>query len=107
MNADSNFRNRHLPYSNPLANALVIVVGVIAIAVSFVIGIFALFALVAAIMILAAIIGIRVWWFNRKIQNRMVDGDAVSTTAAPQPEQAVIEGEYRVIQGRKDTDNLD
>lgn len=106
MDTRSNFRNRQLPYGNPLANALVVVVGVLAIAVSFVIGVFALFALIAAVMILAAIIGIRVWWFSRKARGQMAGGEKVTATTTRQHVNTVIEGEYREIQGRKDSDNV-
>lgn len=86
---------------------LVVIVGVLAIAVSFVIGVFALFALVAAVMILAAIIGVRVWWFNRKARKHMAKGASASATTATSSEQTVIEGEYRVVRGRKDRDNVE
>ena len=92
MNAE--FRNRQLPYSNPLANVLVIVVGVVAIAVSFVIGIFALLALLAAVAILGAVIAIRLWWMNYKARK------SGSTTAKPASGAvgiSVIEGEFKVV----------
>ncbi len=56
-------KQRQFPAGNPLANALVVVVGVLVIAVSFVLG---LVALVATAIVLAAIIGVRVWWLKRK-----------------------------------------
>jgi len=96
-----------MPTGNPLANALVIIVGVLAIAISFVIGVFALFALLAAVMILAAIIGIRVWWFNRKARKHMATGDSASASTATRSEQSVIEGEYRVVRRRKDSDKVE
>jgi uncharacterized membrane protein YphA (DoxX/SURF4 family) len=100
VNAD--FRNRQLPYSNPLANALVVIVGVLAIAISFVIGVFALFALIAAVVILGAIIGLRLFWTNRRPRKargsenagrRPVRGNAGNP--------AVIEGEYRDVSARE------
>ena len=93
--------NRQLPYNNPFANALVVVVGVIAIAFSFVVGVVAFFALAAAVITLGAIIAIRVWWHNRKTvrQMRQNPADAVQTGAAN-----VIEGDYTVIAGEKDGD---
>jgi hypothetical protein len=97
VNAD--FRNRQLPYSNPLANALVVIVGVLAIAISFVIGVF---ALIAAVVILGAIIGLRLFWTNRRPRKargsenagrRPVRGNAGNP--------AVIEGEYRDVSARE------
>jgi len=99
---NSSFRSRQLPYDNPLANALVIVVGVLAIAVSLVIGVVALFAIGAAVMILAAVIGIRVWWFNRRLRRQGRTGGKPRDDRAPGDRHAVIEGEFRVLHGRDD-----
>ena len=83
-----------MPVGNPIANILVIIVGVLAIGVSIVLGLFAFVALGAIILVTAAIIGIRVWWFNRKLrQQSPADRDA----ARHKPPAGVIEGEYRVV----------
>ena len=78
-----------LPSGNPIANALVVIVGVLIIAASLVLGFFAFIALSAVVLVTAAIVGIRLWWLRRKAgQGR--DG--------PDPaESHVIEGEYRVV----------
>ena len=102
MNA--NFRNGQLPGNSPLANVLVVVFGVIAIAVSLVIGVVAFISLAAAVLVLGAIIGIRIWWLGMKSQKG---------TAPPQARNrgdhavgnTVIEGEYQVIPGKKDQQN--
>ena len=57
--------NRGLPVGNPIANALLAIVGVLAVAASVVLGLVAFFVLGAIVVVLAAIIGIRLWWFNR------------------------------------------
>lgn len=96
MNAP--FRNRPLPYNSPFANALVIVVGVVAIVFSLVIGVVALFALGAAVLVLAAIIGIRVWWLGFKAGPRKGQPSGERPGDAVKPnDRSVIEGEYRVI----------
>lgn len=86
--------NRGFPAGNPLANALVIVVGTLAIAASVVLGFFAFVVLGSVLVILAAIIGIRLWWFNRKMRNspefRKASGGSSSAHEA-------IEGEYHVV----------
>jgi hypothetical protein len=100
---NANFRNSQLPGNNPFANVLVVVIGAIAIAISFVIGVVALVALAAAVIVLGAIIGIRVWWLGVKSRKRAgqqphdqrVDNSQSSSNA-------VIEGEYHVIAGKKD-----
>ena len=101
MNA--NFRNRQLPGNSPLANVLVVVFGVVAIAISFVIGFVALVALAAAAIVLGAIIGIRIWWLGFK--SRKHAGKQSQSRPAPGSKSgviSVIEGEYQVIPGKKD-----
>ena len=44
---------------------------------------------------LGAIVGLRVWWFNRNLR-RGVQGQAKQKAAAP---GGVIEGEYHVVKG--------
>lgn len=69
---------------NPIANIFVIVVGILAISVSIILGFFAFVVLGSIVLIMAAIIGIRVWWLNRQLRGR-------------KPAGGVIEGEYRVV----------
>ncbi len=96
------FKQRQFPSTNPLANALVIVVGALVIGVSFVLGFVALVALLAAAAVLAAVIRVRLWWLNRKLGARQKNhvnqtGETVSGTK-------IIEGEYRVVGPDKDRD---
>ena len=81
--------------SNPIANALVIVVGTIAIAASIVVGLFAAVVLGAALLILAAFVGIRMWWLQRKAPR----GPGVPPQASPghPGTSQTIEGEYHVV----------
>ena len=87
--------NRGIPAGNPIANALVVIVGALAIGASIVLGFFAFVVLGSIVLVLAAIIGLRVWWFNRKLRNQ--------PGVQPPPDQAapggVIEGEYHVVKG--------
>lgn len=100
MNA--NFKNRSLPYSNPFANALVVVVGMVAIAVFFVIGLVAFFALAAAIVVLASVIGIRVWWLGRHTRNAPGHAYTVNNSRSSASQvSTIIEGECQVIPGDK------
>ncbi len=63
--------------------------------VSIVLGFFAFLVLGGIVLISAAVIGIRVWWLNRK----HVPGQA-GAKPGPKAPGGVIEGEYRVV--RKD-----
>ena len=91
MNAQ--FSKGQIPAGNPLANALVVIVGVLAIAASLVLGVAALIVLGSIVLVFAAVVGIRVWWFNRRLSRQ-----ARSTMRKGAAEKTeVIEGEYHVI----------
>lgn len=86
-----------MPAGNPLANALVIIVGALAIAASLVLGFLAFVVLASIILVMAAIIGVRVWWFNRKLSKM-----AARRGQSPTQAGGVIEGEYHVIVEERD-----
>jgi len=87
--------NSGIPAGNPIANALVVIVGALAIGASIVLGFFAFVVLGSVILVLGAIIALRVWWFKRKLARQAGD--------QPKPQQqsegGVIEGEYHVVKG--------
>jgi len=45
--------------------------------------------------VLAAIIGLRVWWFNRKLRSQ----PGMQSQQEQAPPGGVIEGEYHVVKG--------
>ncbi|MDJ0759676.1 MAG: hypothetical protein QNJ19_09760 [Woeseiaceae bacterium] len=85
--------NRGFPAGNPIANAIVIIVGTLAIAASIIIGFVAFLVLASIILIMAAVVGLRLWWFNRK-HRRQPRRDA-------NHRDGVIEGEFTVIAGEE------
>ena len=87
--------NRGFPAGNPIANALVIVVGTLVIAASIVVGFFAFVVLGSIVLVFGAIIGLRVWWFNRKLRKQ----PGMQKPQDPSPPGGVIEGEYHVVKG--------
>jgi predicted lipid-binding transport protein (Tim44 family) len=91
--------NRGIPAGNPIANALVIIVGALAIGASIVLGFVAFIVLGSIVLILGSIIALRVWWFSRKLRRQ--------AGAQPSPRRAepggVIEGEYHVVKGKKNS----
>lgn len=91
--------DRKLPFSNPIANALVVLVGTLAIAASVVLGFIALLVLGSLVLVLAAVIGIRVWWFNRKVARRAKSRDAGGDRDGREARVRihVIEGDYRDV----------
>jgi membrane protein implicated in regulation of membrane protease activity len=102
------------PAGSPIANFVVVIAGLLAIGISVVLGFFAIvalgisvvlgfFAIVALgsiILVAAALIGIRAWWFNYK-RRRQSPADRQSQ-ARRQPIRGVIEGEYRVVDKNRD-----
>ena len=82
--------NRGIPGGNPIANAFVVIVGILAIAASLVLGFFALVVLGSIVLVLGAIIGLRIWWLNRKLGKQLRNAQAAS-------QGGVIEGEYHVV----------
>jgi uncharacterized membrane protein YphA (DoxX/SURF4 family) len=88
-----------LPAGNPIANVLVVIAGVLAIGVFIVLGFFAFVALSAIFMVTAAIIGVRVWWFKRKLQKASPTGTG---SAGRSTVHGVIEGEYHEVQKDRD-----
>lgn len=96
--------NRGFPAGNPIANALVIVVGALAIGASIILGFFAFVALSSILVILAGIVGIRLWWFKRKF--RRAAGAAADVSRQPHKPGGVIEGEYHVVTDEKDKPGL-
>lgn len=91
---------RHsFPAGNPIANALVIIAGVLAIAASIVLGFFAFVVLSAIVLITAAIVGIRVWWIRQKLRRH---GAAEPGPGPRHSGESVIEGEYRVVHKDRD-----
>ena len=86
--------NQGMPAGNPIANALVIIVGVLAIGVSLVLGFVAFVVLASIVLVLGAIVSLRLWWLNRKF------GAAAarrSARAGQRGQSGVIEGEYHVV----------
>lgn len=95
------FSKQQIPAGNPLANALVIIVGALAIGASLILGVVALIILGSIVLILAAVIGIRVWWLNRRMSKGLRSGKHKESSQ----QIDIIEGEYRVISSDPETDH--
>lgn len=83
------------PVGNPLANALVVIVGTVMIGLSLILGFFAFIAIGSVVLVMAAIIGIRIWWLQRRLRK-----EGVLRPDAPEASGGsieIIEGEYRVV----------
>ncbi len=90
---------------NPIANALVVIVGALAIGAFIVLGVVAFVALGGILLVLAAVLGIRMWWLQRKISAKGPKSDP-----RPQSQAAnttVIEGEFQVVSSDTDENRPD
>jgi membrane protein implicated in regulation of membrane protease activity len=70
------------------------VAGLAAIAASIIIGFFAFVILGSALLVLAAIFGIRLWWYRFKLRRAGQDSAPHATRNDP----SMIEGEYTVVE---------
>ena len=53
-----------MPAGNPLANILVVVVGIIVISLSLALGFVVFLGIATFMLIMAAVVSVRVWWFQ-------------------------------------------
>ncbi len=90
---------RGIRAGNPIANALVVIVGALAIGASIVLGFFAFVVLGSIILVFGAIIALRVWWFNRKLARQAKSQPSAQARSG----DGVIEGEYHVVKGDKNS----
>ena len=86
---------RGFPAGNPIANALVIVVGALVIGASIVLGFFAFVILASLFIMFSAIVGLRLWWFSRRL--RKSSGQHAAAGRDGRSPGGVIEGEYHVV----------
>ena len=93
-------RHGRFPAGNPLANALMVFVGMLAIGAAIVLGFFAFILLASIILVLAGIVGVRVWWVGRKL--RKLHDIAGEAGTRRNDETGVIEGEYRIVSTRRE-----
>ena len=98
------FGVKQFPARNPLANLLVMIVGALVVGVSIVLGVVAFITLGGLILVLAAVIGVRVWWLGRKMRKQFAAGGHAPGERSAGSE--IIEGEYHVVsaQERKDSE---
>ena len=94
---NQHFRQRPFQPGNPLANILVVIAGIVVISLSLTLGFFIFLGVATFLLITAAIVGIRNWWFRRTL-------NANSTAnrrrpASNQETRQIIEGEFREIRG--------
>ena len=81
---------------NPLANGLTMIVGALALGAAVVLGFLAFFILAGLLLIAGSVIGLRIWWFSRKLKGTLTGHeDEMSARADP---DNVIEGEFTIME---------
>ena len=93
------FRQRQFPVGNPLANAFVVIVGIIVIALSLALGFVVFVGIAGFMLIMAAVISVRAWWLKKRFGASK--GAEQQTTSSRQETYRVIEGEYREVRSRR------
>lgn len=83
-----------IPTGNPLVNALMVFVGALAVGAMILLGIVAFLVVASILLVLAGIVGIRVWWHRRKFRQAFGDGSGPDRRAGG---NRVIEGEYHPV----------
>lgn len=88
---------------NPIANAVTVVLGALALVAVFAFG----FVILTAFLILAAVfvsfVSLRLWWLGRKLRRSGVDLGRFNRDHASREreEGTVIDAEYRVIESKR------
>ena len=97
--------NRHFPGGNPIANLLVVIVGVLTIGAFIVLGVFAAVVLSGIIVVMTSVLAIRMWWLGRRLPQQ--DRPAKKTAHRHPSDVTVIEGEFQVVATDQDENRPD
>lgn len=93
------FRHRQFPAGNPLANALVVIVGIIVISLSLALGFFVFIGIAGFMLVMAAVISVRAWWLGKRF-GATKDAEQVRTSSKRETHR-IIEGEYHEVRSRR------
>jgi len=89
------FRYRQFPASNPLANVLVVIVGILVISLSLALGFVVFLGIAGFVLVMGIVMRIRNWWLGRA-----AGGQKTTETAdkqQPTGQRQIIEGEYQEV----------
>jgi hypothetical protein len=94
------FRHRQFPAGNPLANILVVIVGIIVISLSLALGFVVFLGIAGFVLVMGVVMSVRNWWLRRQFQGKP-QADRASHGATPASRQ-IIEGEFQEVSGKDD-----
>ena len=92
------FRHRQFSAGNPLANLLVVIVGIIVISLSLALGFIVFVGIAGFMLVMAAVISVRAWWLKKKF-GPPKDGEKVHKSSQTET-RGVIEGEFHEVKSR-------
>jgi hypothetical protein len=92
------FRYRPFSASNPLANAFVVIVGIIVISAFLALGFVVFLGIVGFMLVMATIVGVRAWWRKKRFGAQKGSGK-VRDPGKPETRR-VIEGEFHEVEPR-------
>jgi hypothetical protein len=93
------FKYRQFPAGNPLASALVVVVGIIVISLMLALGFVVFIGIAGFMLVMAVVISVRAWWLKKRF-GASKDAEQVKTSSRRETHR-IIEGEYQEIRSRR------
>lgn len=100
IDLNQQFRHRQFPASNPLANILVVIVGIIVISLSLALGFFVFLGIAGFVLVMGITMSVRNWWRGKRFGARPQAGRP--QREEPHGTRQIIEGEYQEVSGRDD-----
>jgi len=95
------FRYRQFQAGNPLANILVVIVGILFISLALTLGFFVFLGIAGLVLFMGVVMTIRGWWYRRKF--RATQGDEAPDQTRVHETHQIIEGEYQEVRTRQKT----
>ena len=95
------FRYRQFPAGNPLANILVVIVGILVISLALTLGFFVFLGVAGFVLFMGVVMSIRGWWYRRKFG--VPRGEETAGETRVRETHQIIEGEYHEVRTRRRT----
>ena len=93
------FKRRQFTTSNPLANVLVVIVGIIVISLSLALGFVVFIGMAGFMLVMAVVISARAWWLSKRFG--APKGGEQTQDSARRETHRIIEGEYHEVRSRR------
>lgn len=94
------FRYRQFSGNNPLANAVVVIAGILVIALSIALGFFVFVTIGGLMLVMAAVVGVRAWWLRKRFGVPKDSGGDQRHRPGTSPQHHIIEGEYQEVDSK-------